>query len=122
MYLAVYKGFMESVDAIDNGVNQYVSDSPPLYVNNTTLSARVGSLNPRCACIALGIPATAGGGSSAHPAPSCIVCQVERGRVGRGARQAVPRGHRADGAGVHRGAGLLRQVSGRGAKPGARAC
>ena len=28
------------------GVNQWDSESPPKYVNNTHLSARVGSLNP----------------------------------------------------------------------------
>jgi uncharacterized UPF0160 family protein len=46
VYLAVYKSFMEAVDAIDNGVNQYESDAPPRYVNGTTLSSRVGGLNP----------------------------------------------------------------------------
>ena len=29
------------------GVNQWASSDPPKYVNNTHLSARVGSLNPR---------------------------------------------------------------------------
>ena len=37
---------MEAVDAIDNGINQYESDAPPRYVNGTTLSSRVGGLNP----------------------------------------------------------------------------
>lgn len=37
---------IQAIDAIDNGVNQYVSDLPPLYVNNTHVSARVGKLNP----------------------------------------------------------------------------
>ena len=46
VYLAVYKSFMEAVDAIDNGVNQYDTTAPPRYVNATTLSARVGGLNP----------------------------------------------------------------------------
>ncbi len=79
VYLAVYKNFMESIDAIDNGVceyrdscsycrradnvqvlvlivvvvcvpcagvNQFDSDLPPKYVNNTHLSSRVGKLNP----------------------------------------------------------------------------
>ena len=46
VYLAVYKSFMEAVDAIDNGVNQYEGEGPPRYVNGTTLSARVGGLNP----------------------------------------------------------------------------
>jgi hypothetical protein len=46
VYLAVYKNFMEAIDAIDNGVNQWDSDAPPKYVNNTHLSARVGRLNP----------------------------------------------------------------------------
>ena len=46
VYLTVYKNFMEAIDAIDNGVNQWDSDAPPKYVNNTHLSARVGGLNP----------------------------------------------------------------------------
>lgn len=46
VYLAVYKNFMEAIDAIDNGVNQWDSEGPPKYVNNTHLSARVGRLNP----------------------------------------------------------------------------
>lgn len=46
MYLQVYKSFMEAIDAIDNGVNQFESNEPPKYVNNTHLSARVGNLNP----------------------------------------------------------------------------
>ncbi|GAB4813079.1 hypothetical protein N2152v2_000125 [Parachlorella kessleri] len=46
VYLAVYKNFMEAMDAIDNGVNQWDSESGPKYVNNTHLSARVGRLNP----------------------------------------------------------------------------
>ncbi|EHA8591637.1 UPF0160 protein [Cocos nucifera] len=45
LYLAVYKSFIEAVDAIDNGINQYELDQPPKYVNNTHLSSRVGRLN-----------------------------------------------------------------------------
>ncbi|DBB18394.1 hypothetical protein WJX82_003401 [Trebouxia sp. C0006] len=45
-WLAVYKYFMEAVDGIDNGVNQYESDKPARYVSNTNLSSRVGNLNP----------------------------------------------------------------------------
>ncbi len=45
VYLQVYKSFMEAVDAIDNGVNQYESSQPPGYINNTHLSSRVGNLN-----------------------------------------------------------------------------
>ncbi|XP_065863123.1 uncharacterized protein [Euphorbia lathyris] len=37
----VYK----AVDAIDNGTNQYDTDQPPRYLNNTSLSHRVGRLN-----------------------------------------------------------------------------
>ncbi|KAM3681875.1 hypothetical protein ACJW31_12G031500 [Castanea mollissima] len=37
----VYK----AIDAIDNGINQYDTDKPPKYENNTNLSSRVGSLN-----------------------------------------------------------------------------
>ncbi|WOL07542.1 UPF0160 protein [Canna indica] len=45
LYLAVYKSFIEAIDAIDNGINQYDTDQPPKYVNNTHLSSRVGRLN-----------------------------------------------------------------------------
>ncbi|OVA14756.1 Metal-dependent protein hydrolase [Macleaya cordata] len=45
LFLAVYKSFMEAIDAIDNGINQYDTDLPPRYVNNTGLSSRVGRLN-----------------------------------------------------------------------------
>jgi uncharacterized UPF0160 family protein len=40
----LYKGFIEHVDAIDNGIS--VSDGPARYHVSTTLSSRVGSLNP----------------------------------------------------------------------------
>ncbi|GJN21878.1 hypothetical protein PR202_gb09400 [Eleusine coracana subsp. coracana] len=46
LYLAIYKSFVEALDAIDNGTNQYDTDQPPKYVNNTHLSSRVGRLNP----------------------------------------------------------------------------
>ncbi|GAQ79378.1 hypothetical protein KFL_000290280 [Klebsormidium nitens] len=46
VYLAVYKNFLEAVDAIDNGVNQYDANSPPKYISNTHLGARVARLNP----------------------------------------------------------------------------
>jgi len=46
IYLKVYKSFIEAVDGIDNGVNQFESDKPARYVDNTGLSARVGKLNP----------------------------------------------------------------------------
>ncbi|XP_020600131.1 UPF0160 protein-like [Phalaenopsis equestris] len=45
LYLAIYKSFVEAIDAIDNGINRYDTDQPPRYVNNTHLSARVGRLN-----------------------------------------------------------------------------
>lgn len=43
-YRKVYEGFMEHVDAIDNGIS--VSDQPAKYHVSTTLSNRVGHLNP----------------------------------------------------------------------------
>lgn len=46
VYKAVYKNFVEAIDAVDNGVNQYNTDKLPRYVNNTHLSGRVGRLNP----------------------------------------------------------------------------
>ncbi|XP_058729212.1 MYG1 protein C694.04c [Vicia villosa] len=45
IYLAVYRSFMEAIDAVDNGINQYDTDQPPKYVNNTHLSSRVGRFN-----------------------------------------------------------------------------
>ncbi|KAL6005671.1 hypothetical protein ACLOJK_006242 [Asimina triloba] len=45
LFLAVYKSFVEAVDAVDNGINQYESDQPPRYVNNTGLSSRISRLN-----------------------------------------------------------------------------
>ncbi|KAH9321909.1 hypothetical protein KI387_016548, partial [Taxus chinensis] len=45
VFLAVYKSFVEAIDAIDNGISRYDTDQPPKYVNSTHLSARVGRLN-----------------------------------------------------------------------------
>ncbi|KAL9679317.1 hypothetical protein QQ045_017175 [Rhodiola kirilowii] len=45
IFLALYRSFMEAIDGIDNGVNQFDTEKPPRYVNNTTLSSRVGKLN-----------------------------------------------------------------------------
>ena len=44
LYNKVYKNFMEHIDGIDNGVNAF--DGQPRYAVTTTLSSRVGSLNP----------------------------------------------------------------------------
>ncbi|XP_066319242.1 uncharacterized protein [Miscanthus floridulus] len=46
LYLSIYKSFVEALDAIDNGINQYDTDQPPKYVNSTHLSSRIGRLNP----------------------------------------------------------------------------
>eukprot|EP00268_Persea_americana_P047384 TRINITY_DN4935_c0_g1_i2.p1 TRINITY_DN4935_c0_g1~~TRINITY_DN4935_c0_g1_i2.p1 ORF type:complete len:375 (+),score=71.27 TRINITY_DN4935_c0_g1_i2:229-1353(+) len=45
LFIAVYKSFMEAIDAVDNGINQYDTDQPPKYVNNTNLSSRIGQCN-----------------------------------------------------------------------------
>ncbi|XP_031262709.1 UPF0160 protein-like [Pistacia vera] len=47
LFLAVYRNFMEAIDAVDNGINQYDTEKPPSprYVNSTHLSSRVGKLN-----------------------------------------------------------------------------
>ncbi|CAH2064701.1 unnamed protein product [Thlaspi arvense] len=45
LFLAVYKNFIEAVDAIDNGIHQYDTDKPARYVNNTSLSYRIARLN-----------------------------------------------------------------------------
>ncbi|OWM75525.1 hypothetical protein CDL15_Pgr021689 [Punica granatum] len=48
LFLAVYKNFIEAVDATDNGISQYETDQRPRYINNTSLSSRVGGLNLDC--------------------------------------------------------------------------
>ncbi|KAL7420811.1 hypothetical protein Q5752_004764 [Cryptotrichosporon argae] len=45
VWLQIYQEFIESVDAIDNGIN--IADGPLKYHNRTDLSSRVGRLNPR---------------------------------------------------------------------------
>ncbi|KAH9623170.1 hypothetical protein KSS87_005838 [Heliosperma pusillum] len=45
LFISVYRNFMEAIDAIDNGISRYDTDKPPRYVNNTSLSSRVGRLN-----------------------------------------------------------------------------
>ncbi|XP_010902804.2 UPF0160 protein MYG1, mitochondrial isoform X1 [Esox lucius] len=44
LYDKLYENFVEEVDAVDNGISQY--DGEPRYAVSTTLSARVGHLNP----------------------------------------------------------------------------
>jgi len=46
IYQKVYDGFIEALDGIDNGINQYACEHKPRYSINTDLSARVGRLNP----------------------------------------------------------------------------
>ncbi|KAF9587974.1 hypothetical protein IFM89_006299 [Coptis chinensis] len=45
LFLAVYKSFVEAIDANDNGINKYDTDLPKRYVDNTKLPSRVGRLN-----------------------------------------------------------------------------
>jgi uncharacterized UPF0160 family protein len=45
VYLKTYDAFVEAVDAVDNGISQYVTDQPPRYDSSTGLGARVGRLN-----------------------------------------------------------------------------
>lgn len=45
LYDKLYVNLVEEVDAVDNGISQY--DGEPRYAVSTTLSARVGHLNPR---------------------------------------------------------------------------
>lgn len=44
LYNKIYESLIEEIDAVDNGVNQY--DGTPRYRVTTTLSGRVGRLNP----------------------------------------------------------------------------
>ena len=46
LWLKIYREFIEAIDAIDNGVNQYTTDLQPKYRIRTDVSARVGYLNP----------------------------------------------------------------------------
>ncbi|KAL1719509.1 metal-dependent protein hydrolase [Schizophyllum commune] len=46
LWLKLYEGFIESIDAIDNGISQYDTDVKPRYKIRTDLSSRVGSVNP----------------------------------------------------------------------------
>ena len=46
VYHKVYQSFVEGIDGIDNGVNQYDTDLPPRYSVKTDLSSRVAGLNP----------------------------------------------------------------------------
>eukprot|EP00698_Gefionella_okellyi_P021605 TRINITY_DN703_c0_g1_i1.p1 TRINITY_DN703_c0_g1~~TRINITY_DN703_c0_g1_i1.p1 ORF type:complete len:281 (-),score=49.70 TRINITY_DN703_c0_g1_i1:24-866(-) len=46
IFMKVYNGFVEALDAIDNGVSQYPSEIEPAYRSSTDLSARIGRLNP----------------------------------------------------------------------------
>ena len=45
MWLRLYSSFIEAIDAIDNGIAQYDTATPPRYRINTDLSSRVGYLN-----------------------------------------------------------------------------
>jgi len=46
IYQKVYDNFVEAIDGVDNGVDQYPSDLTPKYKSHTSLASRVGSLNP----------------------------------------------------------------------------
>mmetsp|Transcript_41404 Transcript_41404/g.107258 ORF Transcript_41404/g.107258 Transcript_41404/m.107258 type:complete len:354 (-) Transcript_41404:120-1181(-) len=47
VYQRVYKTFVKSMDAIDNGVPQYPDESSVKYVDKTGFADRVARLNPR---------------------------------------------------------------------------
>ncbi|KZS86946.1 GAMM1 protein [Sistotremastrum niveocremeum HHB9708] len=46
LYLKLYAEFIEGIDAIDNGIEQYDTTLEPKYKIRTDLSSRVGWLNP----------------------------------------------------------------------------
>ncbi|KAI0033143.1 GAMM1 protein [Vararia minispora EC-137] len=46
LWLKLYKEFIEGIDGIDNGVQQYPADISPRYRVRTDISSRVGWLNP----------------------------------------------------------------------------
>lgn len=45
LYPVIYRNFVEAIDAVDNGVNQYDLNDPPKYEINTSLSSRIKRLN-----------------------------------------------------------------------------
>ncbi|KAA8498627.1 UPF0160 protein C27H6.8 [Porphyridium purpureum] len=45
LYTKVYSGFIEAIDAIDNGIQMFESTQPARYSMRTDLSSRVGALN-----------------------------------------------------------------------------
>jgi len=46
LYQKLYDNFVEALDGIDNGIQQYESDKPARYSSRTDLSSRVAQLNP----------------------------------------------------------------------------
>ncbi|KAJ1647861.1 hypothetical protein LPJ64_000826 [Coemansia asiatica] len=46
LFKNLYESFVEGIDGVDNGVSRYPEDVQPAYKESTSLSARVGRLNP----------------------------------------------------------------------------
>jgi len=46
LWIKMYKEFIEAIDGVDNGVQQYPAELKPKYRSRTDLSSRVGWLNP----------------------------------------------------------------------------
>ncbi|XP_074659948.1 MYG1 exonuclease-like isoform X2 [Tubulanus polymorphus] len=46
-YDKMYEMFVEEIDAVDNGVDQYETGGKPRYAVTTTIGSRIGHLNPR---------------------------------------------------------------------------
>eukprot|EP00483_Globobulimina_turgida_P001730 UN01732 len=46
LYKKVYESFIEGIDAIDNGIQQYDTDTEKRYKINTDLSSRISAFNP----------------------------------------------------------------------------
>ncbi|KAJ2700311.1 hypothetical protein FB645_005036 [Coemansia sp. IMI 203386] len=46
LFKKLYESFVEGIDGVDNGVSRYPEDVQPAYKESTSLSARVGRLNP----------------------------------------------------------------------------
>lgn len=118
VYLAVYKNFMEAVDAIDNGVDQYENAGEPRYISQTNLSARVGGLNPFVSFLVLFSVFFSGffekkKSENLHEKTTTttqkktLKTTVERGPVGRRRRRRLRARRRAD-RGRLRGRGPLR--------------
>jgi urease accessory protein len=51
LYKKIYENFVEALDGIDNGIQQYEGDGKARYSSRTDLSSRVGQVSSRKPCL-----------------------------------------------------------------------